>query len=110
MPEHANLIMPEHQRYLQLAILLPSLPLITTPSQPRVMEPVVMTVLLLQLLLLQLRPSLMGLSQGILPNLLTLDMANRLLPLHHRGVCTCPLPFSATNKKSKLHKIIYLFT
>lgn len=66
----------------QLAILLPSLPLTATPSQPRVMEPAVMTVLLL--LLLQLPPSLMVLSQDILPSLPTLDMVSRQLPLHHR--------------------------
>lgn len=74
----------------QLAILLPSLPLIATPSQPKVMEPVVMRAhQLLLLLLLQLLPSLMVLSQGTLPNLHTQDMVNRLLPLHHRGMCTC---------------------
>lgn len=86
----------------QLAILLPSLPPIATPSQPRVMEPVVMTALLL--LLLQLPPSLTALSQGILPSLLTLVMASRLLPLHHRGMY--PL---TRNRISEFHKYI-LFT
>lgn len=89
--------------FLQLAILLPSLPLIATHSQPRVMEPVVMTVL--QLLLLQLLPSLMALSQGTLPSLLTLVMASRLLPLHHRGMYS-----SVRNQiTSEFHKNVVMF-
>lgn len=83
-PSSNNSMDPPMLSLQQLAILLPSLPLIATPSQPRVMEPVVMTVLLL--LLLQLPPSLMALSQGILPSLPTLVMASRLLPLHHRVI------------------------
>lgn len=86
----------------QLAILLPSPPLMATPSQPRVMEPVVMTVLLL--LLLQLPPSLMALSQAILPNLPTLAMASSLPPLHHRGMYLL-----TRNQISELHKNISIY-
>lgn len=50
------------------------------------MEPVVMIAHLQQLLLLQLPPSLMVLSQGTLLNLPILDMVNRLLLLHLRGM------------------------
>lgn len=68
----------KHQLGILPSLLLP----MATLSQPRVMEPVVMTALLL--LLLQLRPSLMALSQGILPSLPIPDMVNRLLLLHLR--------------------------
>lgn len=75
---------------LQLDIRLPSLPLITTPSPPRVMEPVLMRALQL-LQQLQLLLNLTAHSQGTLPSLLTLAMANKLLPLPHRGMCTLNL-------------------
>lgn len=78
----SNSMGPRMVNQHKLAILLPSPPLMATPSQPRVMEPVVMTVLLL--LLLQLPPSLTALSQVTLPSLPTLAMASSLLPLHHR--------------------------
>lgn len=74
-----DLLMPSRH---QLAILLPSLLLTATPSQPRVMEPVGMRVL--QLLLLQQLLSLMALNQAILPSLPTLVMVSRLLLLHLR--------------------------
>lgn len=89
--------------FLQLAIQLPSLLLTATPSQPRHMEPAVMTVL--QLLLLQLHPSLMALSQGILPSLPTLVMASRLRPLHHRGM----YPSARNQIESEFHKNILIF-
>lgn len=70
---------------LQLAILLPNHLHKAIPSPPRVMEPAAMTLLLL--LLLQLLRSLMVVSLPIQPRLLTLDMANKPLPLHHRRMC-----------------------
>lgn len=62
------------------------------------------------LLLLQLHPSLMGLNQGILPNLLILDMDNRLLPLHHRGVyLPAPFFFMLQEKSSLITSFLSLF-
>lgn len=60
----------------------------------------------LQPLLLQLPPSLMALSQGILPSLPTLDMASRLLQLHHRG----KYPLVMNQMKSEFDNNTSLFT
>lgn len=103
--EETDEIWPVYQywRFLQPAILPPNLPRIATPSQPRVMEPVAMTALLL--LLLQQPPSLTALSQGTLPSLPTLDMASRLLPLHHRGMYS----FSGKLNNKWFHKKTFNF-
>lgn len=82
MLSSSNSMGPHMDSQHQLVILLLNLLLMATPSQPRVMVPVVMTVLLQ--LLLQLPLSLMALSLDILPSLLIQAMASRQLPLHHR--------------------------